>query len=363
MTLPVNQVLHGDCLDILPSLPTGSVDVIFADPPYNLRLRGTLTRPNHTLVDGVDDAWDQFDSLEAYDDFTRAWLTECRRVLKATGTIWVIGSYHNIFRVGSLMMDLGFWFLNDVYIWRKTNPMPNFRGMRFTNATETLIWARRSADQRKYTFNYRAMKHFNDGKQMTNVWDIPLCTGAERIRMNGRKVHSTQKPEALLYRVILASTNPGDIILDPFFGTGTTGAVAKKLKRQFIGIEREDEYVTVATERIAAITAPEGPEALFETLSRRKLPRVAFSRLIEAGLIQPGQLLFTRDSSCQAVVRADSHLECDEITGSIHQVASILQGRGNVNGWDYWFYKDEDGNLHSIDELRQQFRADNGSTE
>ena len=356
MTLPINQIIQGDCIEKLQSLPEKSVDLVFADPPYNLRLQNELRRPDESVVDAVDDKWDQFDSVQAYDDFSRAWLHECRRVMKDTATIWVIGSYHNIFRLGAMMMDMGFWILNDV-IWEKQNPMPNFRGRRFTNATETLIWAKKSSDQKHYTFNYQAMKHLNDEKQMRNVWHIPLCTGSERIKLNGHKAHSTQKPEALLYRVIMSSTDVNHIILDPFFGTGTTGAVARKLKRNFIGIERSKKYVKVARNRLAEIPEVVENDMVFRTPSRRDLPRVPFGTLLEAEYVHPGQKLFSRKRDIIAVVNADSRLSLGELSGSIHQLASHLRGgKGNVNGWDFWFYEDARGDLISIDRLRQQYR-------
>jgi len=351
----MDRVIQGDCIEVMQQMPDHSVDLVFADPPYNLQLQNKLYRPNRTLVDAVDDEWDQFASFESYDEFSRAWLTECRRVLKENGAIWVIGSYHNIFRLGAIMLDLGYWFLNDL-IWYKTNPMPNFRGSRFTNATETLIWAKRDAEQKKYTFNYQAMKNMNGGKQMKNVWRIPICTGAERIKEDGKKAHSTQKPEALLYRVIVASTRPGDLILDPFFGSGTTGAVAKKLKRHFIGIERETDYVTIARRRISAIPDDDVlPEAL-EVISRRDLPRIPFSRLIENGFIQPGQQLFTPDSQTIAHVKADGHLIINGSSGSIHQMAAQVTGKDSFNGWDFWHFRDRDGELVKIDALRSEYR-------
>lgn len=359
--LPINQILQGDCIEILNTLPEQSVDLIFADPPYNLQLRNALIRPNETVVDAVDDAWDQFASFAEYDIFTRAWLSACRRVLKDDGTIWVIGSYHNIFRVGAVLMDLGYWMLNSVH-WYKTNPMPNFRGTRFTNATETLIWAQKSKDQKRYTFNYQAMKNINGGKQMQNLWYIPLCLGAERIKVNGKKAHSTQKPEALLYRVILSSSNPDDVVLDPFFGTGTTGAVAKKLKRRYIGIEREPSYVSLARERIESIPATYAEEHLLATPSRRSLPRVSFSYLLDAQYLGVGQRLYSKDRKFEAVIKADSHLICGEFTGSIHQVAAHCQGRGKANGWDFWHFE-EDDTLNSIDMLRDRYRKEFGLPE
>lgn len=356
--LPINQILSGDCVEILRTLPEDSIDLVFADPPYNLQLQNELLRPNQTVVDGVYDDWDKFAGLSEYDIFTRQWLSECRRVLKDEGMIWVIGSYHNIFRVGSILMDLGYWILNDV-IWYKMNPMPNFRGTRFTNATETLIWAQKSSGA-KYTFNYHSMKNLNEEKQMQNVWHIPLCRGAERILIDGKKAHSTQKPEALLYRVILAASNPGDIVLDPFFGSGTTGAVAKKLKRNYIGIEVDPDYVEIARQRIDAIPSPLFADEILTTQSKKSLPRVSFGMLIEAGYIQVGQRLYSKEREHVAVVKVDSHLTCEDFTGSIHKTAAHVQGKMAFNGWELWHYEDEVGNLVSIDKLRHQYRLDNG---
>lgn len=289
--LPLNQILAGDCVEILNSLPQNSVDLIFADPPYNLQLQQELWRPNMTKVDAVNDAWDQFRDFPAYDNFSHSWLTACRRVLKETGTIWVIGSYHNIYRLGAIMQDLGYWFLNDI-VWVKTNPMPNFRGVRFTNAHETLIWASRMKGS-KYTFNYHAMKHSNDDKQMRSDWVLPICSGSERIKLNDKKAHSTQKPEALLYRVILAASQPGDIVLDPFFGSGTTGAVAKRLHRQWVGIEREESYINIAQERIDKVVPERFVEVIFDVRDKKRLvPRIPFSRLLENGSLKPGQALY-----------------------------------------------------------------------
>ncbi len=355
--VPLNKILRGDCLEILNLLPEKSVDVIFADPPYNLQLQNELIRPNQTVVDAVNDQWDQFTDLAEYDRFTRSWLTGCRRVLKDEGTIWVIGSYHNIFRVGAIMMDLGYWILNDV-IWHKTNPMPNFRGTRFTNATETLIWAKKSSAQKKYTFNYRSMKNLNEEKQMQNVWHIPLCTGAERLKINGRKVHSTQKPEALLYRVILSSSNPGDVVLDPFFGSGTTGAVAKKLKRHYIGIEMEPGYIEVAEQRLAAISPPSIDEGLLTTFSNRNLPRVSLAQLLEAQYLTVGQPLYSKTRAYSALIKADSQLKMGDFAGSIHQTAAKIVGKATHDGWEFWYYEAEDGQLVNLDKLRQQYRKD-----
>lgn len=353
--LPLDTIIEGDCVEALASLPEKSVHLIFADPPYNLQLQQELVRPNQTVVDAVDDAWDKFADNAAYDAFTRAWLAACRRVLADDGTLWVIGSYHNIFRVGSIMADLGFWTLNDI-VWHKRNPMPNFRGTRFTNATETLIWAQKIRGAR-YTFNYHAMKHLNDDTQMTNVWSIPLCTGAERLKVDGVKAHSTQKPEALLYRVLMAASNPGDVVLDPFFGSGTTGAVARKLRRHYIGIEREAAYVALARARIAAIPAPTNADALFVTPSRRALPRVPFGALVAAGMVAVGQPLYAPDRQYVAQVHADGRLTCGALSGSIHQVAAALLGQRAHNGWEYWCVEDANGALVSIDTLRAQYRA------
>lgn len=358
-TMLLDTIHHGDCREILAALPEKSIDLIFADPPYNLQLRGDLRRPNMTLVDAVDDEWDQFADFAAYDQFTREWLTACRRVLKDTGALWVIGSYHNIYRVGSILQDLGYWFLNDV-VWVKTNPMPNFRGVRFTNAHETLLWCKKSQDQKKYTFNYHAMKALNDDKQMRSDWELPLCTGAERLRVNGAKTHTTQKPEALLYRVILASSNPGDVVLDPFFGTGTTGAVAKKLGRHYVGIEREARYIEAAEARLAAIQpATLDAEVLGKVSTKRDAPRLPFAALLESGLLLPGQTLYLdRRRDLAATVLADGTLRASDGTrGSIHRLGASLRGQPACNGWEHWCYEDEAGALRVIDELRAQLRA------
>ena len=348
-----DTIIRGDCVAALEQLPAHSIDVVFADPPYNLQLEGGLTRPDQSVVDGVDDAWDQFASFEAYDAFTRAWLLAVRRVLKPDGTIWVIGSYHNIFRVGTMLQDLGFWILNDV-VWRKTNPMPNFRGKRFTNAHETMIWASRGPKSR-YTFNYEAMKAFNDDVQMRSDWLIPICTGSERLKDEaGDKLHPTQKPEALLARVLLASTEPGDIVLDPFFGSGTTGAVAKRLGRHYVGVEREEAYIEAATARIAAIET--APAAALQLLKGKKAePRVPFGSLIERGLVQAGAILLAGGGRHQARVRADGSVESGSHTGSIHKVGALVQGLDACNGWTFW-HTHVDGRLALIDTLRQQVR-------
>ncbi|HOE69450.1 MAG TPA: DNA methyltransferase [Brevefilum sp.] len=354
--LPLNQVLVGDCCVILPTLPENSVDLIFADPPYNLQLEGELWRPDHSRVDPVDDDWDQFESFAQYDNFTHEWLSACRRVLKPTGTLWVIGSYHNIYRVGAILQNLDFWILNDV-VWVKTNPMPNFQGMRFTNAHETLLWSQKDKRQ-KYTFNYRAMKALNDDLQMRSDWEIPICTGPERQKgPDGEKAHSTQKPEALLYRVISASSNPGDVVLDPFFGTGTTGAVARQLHRQFIGIEVDPFYAQLATQRIGAIAPQPFNSQLFETPNPRRERRIPFGSLVEYGLLEPGQTLyFTGQNETTARVLADGHLNCDGKRGSIHQTARWIRN-GPANGWQLWYYLNpETGQREPIDILRNRLR-------
>ena len=351
-----DTILPGDNLSVLASLPERCVDLIFADPPYNLQLQNPLRRPNNTLVDAVDDAWDRFGSFEEYDRYTEAWLRECRRVLKDTGTIWVIGSYHNIFRVGKIVMDLGYWMLNSIQ-WVKSNPTPQFRGVRFTNSHETLIWAKKSRDQKRYTFNYAAMRNLNDEKQMRSDWDLPLCTGSERIKVNGVKAHTTQKPEALLYRVILASSNPGDVVLDPFFGTGTTGAVAKKLHRHWIGIERDPDYVRVAQERIDAVVPPPFEEGLYTTPSKRSAARIPFGRLVEAGLLNPGDTLYLKKTAMAAQVTADGMLRSGELAGSIHALGARMLSAPSLNGWDHWYYRDADtGDLLPIDSLRSKLR-------
>ncbi|MBW3096918.1 site-specific DNA-methyltransferase [Pseudohoeflea coraliihabitans] len=352
----LDTIIKGDCVAALEALPAASVDVIFADPPYNLQLGGDLTRPDQSTVDAVNDHWDQFASFEAYDAFTRAWLLACRRVLKPNGTIWVIGSYHNIFRVGASLQDLGFWLLNDV-IWRKTNPMPNFRGRRFQNAHETMIWASRDENAKGYTFNYEAMKAANDDVQMRSDWLFPICTGGERLKDEaGRKVHPTQKPEALLARVLMASSKPGDVILDPFFGTGTTGAVARRLGRHFVGVEREQNYIDAARARIDAVE-PLGQVELTVMTGKRAEPRVAFNVLLEAGLIRPGQVLHDARRRFSAIVRADGTLVSDGKAGSIHKVGALVQGFDACNGWTFWHHETEDG-LKPIDDLRAIMRAE-----
>ena len=354
-TVETNRILIGDCIAEMAKLPAESVDLVFADPPYNLQLQGDLKRPDDSRVDAVDDAWDKFASFEAYDDFTRAWLIACRRVMKRNATLWVIGSYHNIFRVGAILQDVGFWILNDV-VWRKSNPMPNFRGRRFTNAHETLIWAAREPDGRGYTFNYEALKAGNDDVQVRSDWTIALCTGEERLKgANGKKLHPTQKPETLLARVILASSRPDDVVLDPFCGSGTTGAVAKRLGRRFIGIERERAYTAAAQARIAAV-APLPAPAIAPFMTAREAPRVPFSALIERGLIVPGARLCDAKRNIEALVRADGAVALGEKVGSIHRIGALAQGLEACNGWAFWHVKTSAG-LVSIDALRAEIRA------
>ena len=349
--LPLNRILRGDCIESMRSLPDACVDLIFADPPYNLQLGGDLARPDGSHVDAVTDDWDKFDSFAAYDRFTREWLVEARRVLKPTGSLWVIGSYHNIFRVGAIMQDMGFWILNDI-VWRKANPMPNFKGTRFTNAHETLIWAS-MGEKARYTFNYTAMKTLNDELQMRSDWVLPICGGPERIKRNGTKAHPTQKPEALLYRVMLSTSNKGDVVLDPFFGTGTTGAVAKRLGRDWIGCEREESYIEVAEERIA-MALPLDESALKTMQSKRSQPKVAFGALVEAGWLAPGSRIFDRKRRWTAIVRADGSLLCGADTGSIHGLGAKVQGAPSCNGWSFWHCEHE-GEVKPIDALRQLY--------
>jgi modification methylase len=356
LDLPLDTVIVGECVAALKRLPPASVHAIFADPPYNLQLKGELRRPDDSLVDAVDDAWDRFTDFAAYDAFTREWLTECRRVLRRDGTIWVIGAYHNVFRLGTALQDLGFWLLNDV-VWRKANPMPNFRGRRFTNAHETLIWAAREPASR-YRFNYAAMKTLNDDLQMRSDWFIPLCTGAERLKgEDGRKLHPTQKPEALLHRVILACTQPGEVVLDPFLGSGTTAAVARRLGRRFIGIEREPLYAAAAEARIAAVE-PLAESAAHALPSRREQKRVPFGTLVERGLVPAGSELTDRQRRFRAEVGADGTLRCGAATGSIHAVGAAVQEAPSCNGWMFWHLAGRDGRLVLLDELRARVVAE-----
>lgn len=353
--VPLDRIILDDCLAGLYSLPDESVDLVFADPPYNLQLEGALTRPDNSLVDAVDDDWDKFGSFAEYDAFTRAWLAQCRRVMKKNATLFVIGSYHNIFRVGTALQDIGFWILNDV-VWRKANPMPNFRGRRFTNAHETLIWAARGPEAKNYTFHYEALKAGNEDTQMRSDWFIPLCTGEERLKdADGRKLHPTQKPEALLARVLLAATNPGDVVLDPFFGSGTTGAVAKKLGRHFIGIEREPAYAAAAEARIAA-AQPVDAAAFAAAPAKRTEPRVPFLAAVEAGLVAPGTVLTDARRRWRATVRADGTLSVPPAVGSIHKIGALVQGLPSCNGWTFW-HAEQHGELVVIDTFRSALRA------
>jgi len=354
--LPLGQIIRQDCVAAMASLPDACIDMVFADPPYNLQLGGDLFRPEGGLVAAVDDDWDKFATFQVYDEFTRAWLREARRILKPNGTLWVIGSYHNIYRVGAALQDAGYWILNDI-IWRKSNPMPNFRGTRFTNAHETLIWASRSEDSR-YTFNYRAMKALNDELQMRSDWTIPICAGAERVKEGGAKAHPTQKPEALLYRVLLACTNRGDVVLDPFFGTGTTGAVARRLGRNWIGIEREHRYVEVARARIDS-TLELDESAMKVMASRATQPKLPFGTLVASGLVAPGTLLTDARRRWTAQVLADSSVEHGGQQGSIHKIGAAVQGAPACNGWTFW-HVEREGGLVPLDALRQAYLASPG---
>ena len=351
----INTIINDDSIKIMNAMEENSVDLIFADPPYNLQLGENLTRPDNTTVAGVYEEWDSFESMAAYDDYTRRWLSAAKRVLKDNGSIWVIGSYHNIFRVGYILQDLGFWILNDI-IWNKVNPMPNFKGTRFTNAHETLIWAVKNP-KAKYTFNYEAMKALNEDTQMRSTWELPLCTGKERLKGDdGNKLHPTQKPESLLYRVIMASSNVGDVVLDPFFGTGTTGAVAKKLGRNFIGIEKDATYIKGAQKRIDEIS--QVTDCALEFSCKRKQPRIPFGAVVERGLLEPGTVLFDAGRKHSAVIRSDGTIKSDLAEGSIHQVGAAAQNAAACNGWVYWYYEDKNKNLICIDDLRQQVRTE-----
>jgi DNA modification methylase len=360
--LPLDQIIQGDCLEVLKTLPENSIDLVFADPPYNLQLQQELWRPNMTRVDGVTDEWDRFGSFAEYDSFTRAWLSACRRVMKDTGTLWVIGTYHNIYRVGAILQDLDFWILNDV-IWLKSNPMPNFRGVRFTNAHETLIWAQKIR-RAPYTFNYHAMKALNDDLQMRSDWLLPICSGKERLKVDGSKAHPTQKPEALLYRVVLASSRPEEVILDPFLGSGTTGVIARKLGRHWIGIERDPINVQLAKDRLDRSPSAALPEHLHLPETRKDLKRIPFGALLECGLLQPGQELFWgARGDIRARILPDGHLRYIDQVGSIHSLGKIIQD-APCNGWEHWYYQDEEtGQRFPIDRLRQLVRdADSANT-
>jgi modification methylase len=354
-SLPVNKIIIGDCIKELAQLPPECADLVFADPPYNLQLESGLSRPDQSIVAGVDEDWDKFASFSDYDDFTRAWLTAVRRVMKKDATIFVIGTYHNIFRAGAILQDLGFWILNDI-IWRKANPMPNFRGRRFTNAHETLIWAAKSAEAKNYRFNYELLKGGNEDCQVRSDWFLPLCTGAERLKdARGQKLHPTQKPEALLSRILLAASNEGDVVLDPFFGSGTTGAAAKRLGRAFIGIEREVRYAKAAKARIAAVN-PFPASATAAVAARRSEPRIPFAAIVEAGLIRAGEILVDDRRQHSALVRAEGTLSMGAVTGSIHRMGALAQGLPACNGWIFW-HCERDGKLKPIDHLRDLYRA------
>jgi modification methylase len=355
--LPLDQILLGDAVRMLRMLPSASVHCVFADPPYNLQLRGELRRPDDSLVDGVDDDWDKFTDYAAYDAFCVEWLTECRRILRKDGTLWVIGSYHNIFRIGAILQELGFWILNDV-IWRKSNPMPNFRGRRFTNAHETLIWAARGQDSR-YKFNYQAMKSLNDDQQMRSDWFIPLCTGGERMRNeHGLKLHPTQKPEALLHRILMASTNPGDIVLDPFLGTGTSAAVARRLSRHYIGIERHPAYVEAALGRVRRIR-PVSDDGVTATPTKREAVRIPFGSFVESGALPAGTILHDRMRRTTATVVADGSIRSGQSQGSIHKIGAEVQNAPSCNGWTFWHFE-RDGALVPIDVLRTEQKPSGG---
>lgn len=356
----INKVTIGDCIDHMRNIPDASIDLVFADPPYNLQLSGAqLKRPDHTAVTAVLEDWDKFDTTRAYDEFTSAWMKEAHRILKPDGAIWVIGSYHNIYRVGSVLQDTGFWMINDV-IWRKSNPMPNFRGRRFTNAHETLLWAVKSQKSR-YTFNYDSMKAMNDDVQMRSDWTLPVCNGGERIKdeENGQRAHPTQKPESLLARVLMATTNPGDLVLDPFFGSGTTGAVAKKLGRRFIGFERENTYADVARKRIRSVK-PILDHDLLAMPTKRAAVKVPFGALLEGGMIKPGETLISPKGNWRVRVRADGSLIHNndsgiDISGSIHSLGAKLQGRESCNGWSFWSLERKNKAV-PIEDLRIEMR-------
>ena len=353
------RIYNGNCLDILKKLPKKSINLIFADPPYNLQLKQDLYRPNQTKVDGVDDNWDKFATVEEYDKFTKDWLSACREVMADDATIWVIGSYHNIFRVGKIMMDLGFWILNDVQ-WYKTNPMPNFRGVRFTNATETLIWAKKSENQKKYTFNHQVMKKLNNGKQMTSVWRIPLCTGKERIKNEkGKKAHSTQKPEELLKKVILSSSSEGDLVLDPFSGTGTTCAVAKKLNRKSVGIEKEEKYIKISKKRLENINQDDFKHLRIKEPDKKFVARVSMAQLVKSSYIQESQTIYTKNKKHSAVILPDGRIKNGIGTGSIHKIGAMIKESKSCNGWMFWYFENQ-GKLALIDECRKNYRKQHG---
>jgi site-specific DNA-methyltransferase (adenine-specific)/modification methylase len=350
-----NKIINGDCLVELKKIPDKTFDLVFADPPYNLQLKNKLTRPDSSEVNAVDDKWDQFESFEKYDEFTISWLKECKRILKKNGALWVIGSYHNIFRLGTAIQNLGFWILNDV-VWNKNNPMPNFRGTRFTNAHETLIWASKN-QKSKYTFNYQSLKCLNDDLQMRSNWNLPICSGSERLKKNGKKVHSTQKPESLLHRILLASSNRGDYILDPFLGSGTTAVVAKKLGRICFGIEKENKYFNAAKQRLNK-TIPIEDNYLDTLQNNRSKPRIPFGSLVELGIIKPGMDIFDQKRKVNAKIMADGSIKYQKSEGSIHKIAAKILGAESCNGWTYWHYN-MNGSIVPIDNLRQKLISTN----
>ncbi len=350
----LNKIYAGDCIELMKEISDNSVDLIFADPPYNLQLNNELYRPNQTKVDAVNDEWDKFSSFEEYDEFSRNWLSECKRILKDTGSIWVIGTYHNIFRLGTIMQNLGFWILNDI-IWIKTNPMPNFKGTRFNNAHETLIWATKSSNS-KYTFHYHSLKIFNDDLQMRSDWIIPICQGGERVKLNGKKAHSTQKPEELLYRIIISTTNPGDIVFDPFSGSGTTAAVAKKLGRKYLAFEKDKTYVKISLERLKKIKPLD--KDLIEYKVEKRLARIPFGNLVEKGLIKPGELIYSKDLKHKSKVLSDGSIQYRDVVGSIHKISAFILNRERNNGWEFWFVKRKN-KLISIDEVRLKYYKEN----
>jgi len=350
-----SKIINGDSLEELKKIPDETVDIVFADPPYNLQLKNQLTRPDRSKVNAVNDKWDQFESFKKYDEFSNLWLKECKRILKKNGTIWVIGSYHNIFRLGKAIQDLGFWILNDI-IWNKNNPMPNFRGTRFTNAHETLIWASKN-EKSKYTFNYQSLKCLNDDLQMRSDWKLPICNGSERLKKNGKKIHSTQKPESLLHRILLASSNRGDIILDPFLGTGTSATVAKKLGRNYLGIEKQKNYFKAAEERLKN-TKPIDDDFLDTLKNNRSKPRIPFGSLVELGIIKPGTNIFDSKKEINAKIMADGSIKYQKTEGSIHKVAAKILGAESCNGWTYWHYN-INGSIFPIDNLRQRLISNN----
>ena len=350
-----NKIINGDSIEELKKIPRETFDLIFADPPYNLQLKSELTRPDRSKVSAVNDKWDQFENFKKYDEFTYEWLNECKRILKKDGAIWVIGSYHNIFRVGTALQNLGFWILNDV-IWNKNNPMPNFRGTRFTNAHETLIWASKS-EKSKYTFNYQSLKCLNDDLQMRSNWNLPICNGSERLKKNGKKIHSTQKPEALLHRILLATSNKNDLILDPFLGSGTTASVAKKLGRNYFGIEKEKNYFKAAEKRLKT-TKPIKDDLLDTLKNNRSKPRIPFGSLVELGIIKPGTNIFDNKKKITAKIMADGSIKHNQAEGSIHKVAATILGAESCNGWTFW-HCDINGRTYPIDHLRQRLISKN----